>query len=231
MQEKNKQSLITNPEEIFRDLEGAEIPVPRENAESASFEFTSVDASMPKPLYDAVTPHHILLDLVAQLRPVDFSAKGVKETNGQIKQKHQLVVGCEYINEIAQRNSWAICHNQGLTYVYTGDLWIKLDKDVLEGFLGKAFEQMSIAHVEAAGYIFKANALKQFLSSVYLPTPKRDINCTLVNLKNGTFEIVNGIGHLRPPRQEDFLKYQLPFAYDQEAKSTALGKVSGESIA
>ncbi|MDQ3819665.1 MAG: DUF5906 domain-containing protein, partial [Acidobacteriota bacterium] len=42
----------------------------------------------------------------------------------------------------------------------------------------------------------------------------------LINLRNGTFEITPTGGHLREPRREDFLTYQLPFDYDPNASAT-----------
>ena len=41
----------------------------------------------------------------------------------------------------------------------------------------------------------------------------------LVNLKNGTFEITADSQELRPFNPADFLKYQLPFIYNEEAKA------------
>jgi putative DNA primase/helicase len=52
--------------------------------------------------------------------------------------------------------------------------------------------------------------------AAHLPPPPES-DTTLINLKNGTFEISETTLKLRKPDAADFLKYQLPFEYQQAA--------------
>jgi putative DNA primase/helicase len=58
---------------------------------------------------------------------------------------------------------------------------------------------------------------KQFMADAYLPTPQKDSNRVLINLKNGTFEIDGDKVKRRDFKASDFLTYQLPFEYDEKA--------------
>jgi putative DNA primase/helicase len=60
----------------------------------------------------------------------------------------------------------------------------------------------------------RAEFLKQFISSAYLPRPEKKEDEVLVNFENGTFVITPESQFLRAFDHRDFLTYQLPFSYD-----------------
>lgn len=135
----------------------------------------------------------------------------------RLKENHFLIICVQKILEVAQREKWGLAKNNGFIYSYNGEYWKALEKEALEKFLGKAAEQMGIEKYLARYYLFIEKLLKQFLSTAYLPKPQRESGKILINLKNGTFQIVGKDRELRPFLRTDFLTYQLPFAFDPEA--------------
>ena len=101
--------------------------------------------------------------------------------------------------------------------MYNGAYWQSIDAEDFKQFLVKAAIKMSVPVLEAKYYQFKDEMYKQFLSASHLAAPDAD-GRVLINLLNGTFEVsTDGIA-LREPQRENFIKYQLPFEYDPDAK-------------
>jgi putative DNA primase/helicase len=160
-----------------------------------------------------------LLDkMLEQVEPVDFrELAGLVREEDKLRGKHYAVHAVEQVLAIAQRNGWGLCKNAAFIYLFNGAYWEVLDADELQGFLGRAAERMGVDFNEARWYGFKDQLYRQFLTAAHLPQPEPDRNVTLVNLRNGTFEITGSHHRLRLPDPADFLKYQLPFDYDPKA--------------
>jgi putative DNA primase/helicase len=73
-----------------------------------------------------------------------------------------------------------------------------------------------VPNLTARYHKFRDELFKQFVCDGHLPPPPES-DTTLINLKNGTFEISETTLKLRKPEAADFLKYQLPFEYQQAA--------------
>lgn len=134
-------------------------------------------------------------------------------------EKHRLILSIENILNIATVNNWGLCKNGGFIYLYNGTFWVKLDKDTLSNFLGKAAEKQGIHKLTARYFDFRDKLLKQFFDAAFLSTPVPPENVVLLNLQNGTLEVTPAGTQLRPFNPEDFLTYQLPFNYDPEARA------------
>lgn len=160
-----------------------------------------------------------LLDkMLEQVEEVDFrELAGLTREEDKLRCKHYAVHAVEQVLAIAQRNGWGLCKNAAFIYLFNGAYWEVLDADELQGFLGRAAERMGVDFNEARWYGFKDQLYRQFLTAAHLPQPEPDRNVTLVNLRNGTFEITGSHHRLRLPDPADFLKYQLPFDYDPKA--------------
>lgn len=151
----------------------------------------------------------------ARRKELEKALEGFKLT-----QKHYLIYTVENVLEVAQNNRWGLCKNHDFIYLYNGAFWSEVDKEAFQKFLGEAAEKMGVSKHSARFYQFREQLFKQFLSAAYLPTPAPDSDRVLINLQNGTFEVgAAGKQQLRPFNANDFLTYQLPFAYDAAAKA------------
>src|SRR5262249_25529434 len=111
-----------------------------------------------------------------------------------------------------------LCKHNEAIYEFNGQHWKELDRDLLMDFLAMAAEKLDVPLLTAKDFSFREKLFKQFLAMAYLPKPKRSEGVTLINLSNGTFEVTATNQTLREFRHDDFLTYQLPFAYDPNAR-------------
>lgn len=163
-------------------------------------------------------PASLLDKMLDQIEPVDFRALAkLDNPEERLKSKHFAVHAVEQVRAIAERNGWGLCKSDAFVYLFNGAFWEVLGADDLQDFLGRAAEKMGVDFNEARWYGFKDQLYRQFLTASNLPQPTPDRDVTLVNLRNGTFEITGTGQRLRLPDPADFLKYQLPFDYEPEA--------------
>lgn len=137
----------------------------------------------------------------------------------RVKEKDTLVIIVREVISKARYFNFGLCKNKLFIYLYNGEFWSSLEKEVLEKFLSTAAKQMGISEINAEFYEFAAKLFKQFVFSGYLPTPEPPQDVILVNLKNGTYRITSTGVSLQPFNSNDFLTYQLPFEFDAEAKA------------
>ena len=64
-----------------------------------------------------------------------------------------------------------------------------LTKPELVDFLGRAAERLGVNPYEAGYHNFRAELVKQFFSTAYVPRPEKNKDEVLINLTNGTFVI------------------------------------------
>lgn len=144
---------------------------------------------------------------------------GLKDPDQKLHQKDALVIIIDELLRIAKEHNWGMATSEGFLYIYNGCFWQSMTVDDIKPFLSQVAIKMGYNDVDARYFQFQDNLLKQFNATALLPTIERDPDRILVNLQNGTFEIPKGKQPiLRDPQRKDFLKYQLPFPYDPEAK-------------
>lgn len=160
----------------------------------------------------------VLTILLYQIKPIDYREKAGIEGSDKVTRRQQIVITIDVTLETAIANNWGLCTKNDFIYVFNSRFWQAVETNDFKTFLGLVALKMGIPILEAKHHQFKEELYKQFLSSSNLPTPELKEQ-TLINLQNGTFEISNtGVQVLREYRQEDFIKYQLPFVYDPGAK-------------
>jgi putative DNA primase/helicase len=170
--------------------------------------------------FEPIKHDSILNTLLFEIKPINFREKaGIDGESERLTKKHYLICCIDEILEVAKKNHWGLCRNHDFIYLYNGCYWSLIDDLEMQTFLGKAAEKMGIDKFDAKFYSFKEQLYKQFLSTSILPKPKEIKNSVLINLLNGTFEITPTKQTIREPRSEDFLKYQLPFEFNEKAKA------------
>jgi len=131
------------------------------------------------------------------------------------KQKELKVGLIEYLLSLAKTKEWKIIKDESETvYIYNGAYWIPFSKSEITEFLSNFALKVGIPLLEAKDEAFIEKLHKQLISM--LPIKKRKFtSLNLINLQNGTFNI--DTMELQPFNQDDFLTYQLPFAYNPNA--------------
>lgn len=142
----------------------------------------------------------------------------------KLLQKHYLIVTIDKVLEVAEHKKWGLCKNHDFIYLYNGNHWASIDKDLFQKFLGESAQNMGVNRIDSKYYQFRENLFKQFLATAYLPTPEPIDDSVCINLKNGTFEITPQKQWLRAFNPDDFLTYQLPFEYDPKASAPTFQK-------
>lgn len=163
------------------------------------------------------TVHQIFKDLLGEIKEVDFKNYLNLPRNSNTRQKHLIVGVVKKLLEVARENRWNLAKAYGYIYIFNGCYWQQLEKDELKSLLGKAAIQMGVPEYDAVHFDFKEKLLKQFLTDAHLTPPKPKQDSTLINLRNGTFEISPAGTKLKEFEPEDFITNQLPFEYDPDA--------------
>ena len=178
------------------------------------------------------TAHAELLEqLLAQVRRVDFSAEAGKGENEPVPLPDIAVIVCHEVERLAKANNWQMCQREGFFWLYNGCYWQKVTDPEMERFLGLAAKGMSLNELTAERFTFREVLRKQFSASGYLPEPPAQTDGGVkINLKNGTLAIGGGGGKISPFNPDDFLRYQMPFGYDPQAKAPLWHKFLGEVL-
>lgn len=166
----------------------------------------------------------VLSELLKQISYVDFRKKAGLKSDAKIPQKIYVIICIDETLKEAKVNNWSLCTKDAYVYVYNGSYWQPIDPEDVKTFLAKVALKMGVPKNDARHYEFARELYNQFLFTANLPTPDIDRNKVLINLLNGTFEISPNKQMLREPHREDFLKYQLPFDYDPNAKAPLFDK-------
>jgi len=128
-----------------------------------------------------------------------------------------VVITVEHVLSVAQANQWPLVRHQNAFYIFNGAYWKKVNDDDLKKFVGMAAKQIGIPRLKSNLFSFKESLIKQFYSESYLSPPKADVAVIKINLRNGTIHISDSEQIIKPFNPDDFMLYQLPFAYDPKA--------------
>lgn len=159
----------------------------------------------------------VLPELLKQFKPIDFRESAGLSGSEKITRRVYVIITIDEIISKATSNNWGLCVKDGFTYLFNGCYWVPVNTADLKQFLADAALHLGVPQLEAKYHQFKDELYRQFISTANMPTPTRATGKTLINLRNGTFEITDNEQRLRKFNRADFLKYQLPFEYDPDA--------------
>ncbi|MCW5961032.1 MAG: hypothetical protein KIS76_12790 [Pyrinomonadaceae bacterium] len=173
----------------------------------------------PSSATNALPHSEILNTIIDTLGPMDFKAAASLSPEDTLPQKHLLVLCVnELISRVREKNL-DLARKDDFIFAFNGTYWKELNKNTLEHFLGRAADRLGVNSLEAQHYKFKAEMYRQFLTSAHFDPIKPQKGSVLINLQNGTFEITKNSQRLREFCAGDFLTYQLPFSFDEDARS------------
>lgn len=171
----------------------------------------------------------MLDSILGLVKRVDFKEKAHLPEDTKVPIKYYLILAIDEICTLAESRNWGLCSRGGFVYIFNGAYWLTIDEEDFKQFLEQAAGKMGIPYLTFKHYKFKNELYEQFVSGASRQMPERGDE-TLINLKNGTFEITSERQGLREFRQDDFLKYQLPFKYDKDAKCPMFQKFLDEVL-
>jgi len=178
---------------------------------------------------EQVSPTDILDRLLPQIEKVDFVQLADVDDLSKVTNAHYKILTIENVLAVAHKNNWGLCRNQDFIYAFNGCYWSLIDSSQLRTFLGVVAEKMSVKWDKARDYNFRDSLYNQFLETAHFIKPIKKEG-VLIPLLNGTFEINNGIRSLRGFDKNDFITYQLPFAYDPDATAPIFQKFLSEVL-
>lgn len=165
-----------------------------------------------------VKAHDTILDeFLTEIEAVDFREILGFDDQTKIQQKHLVVLTIDEILRLIKLNDFGLCAKNDFVFLFNGAYWKPIDREEFRSFLGKSSARLGINEIEAKHFAFRDSLYKQFIGIADAPKLKETEN-VLVNLQNGTLEVSETGFSLRGHRREDFLTYQLQFAFDEKAQ-------------
>ncbi len=169
---------------------------------------------------DEPVPHSdLFIKLKTQIQKIDFREAAKLEPDETIRRKHYVVVVIRELLSLAKKKCWQLCVRHEVLYLFNGAYWKKLDEADFKSFLGEVGAHMGVSQIDAEFYNFQNELMKQFFAAANFPTLEPEPGKVLINLQNGTFEITENRQILRPQNPADFLTYQLPYSYEEQAQA------------
>ncbi len=163
--------------------------------------------------------HGLLKFILQNLKAIDFKkeADWYKEDK-PLPRKHYLVLTIQSVLDQVKKLNMDLVFKNGSIYLFNKEFWEKISEEEFRSFLGKAAERLSVDKIDAKFFKFKEDLYRQFVADGRLNPAEQRTGTTLINLRNGTYEITSDKHLLREFRKADFLTYQLPFDFDPDAE-------------
>jgi putative DNA primase/helicase len=167
---------------------------------------------------DTKNSSKILKKLLKKTEEIDFRDYAELTGSDKLQKKHYLVSVIEILLKKTNEQKYSLCRKNEMVYLFNGEYWEHIDNTIFKDFLGQVALKTGVNKFDAKLHLFKDELFKQFISDARLKEILTDNKTTLINLKNGTFEINGTIQNIREFNKSDFLTYQLPFNYKPKAK-------------
>lgn len=166
----------------------------------------------------AIVPDRdVLQSILDTLQPVNFREIAGLPEGGNLNQRQLIVLCVNTVIDTARDLGFDLRKTEGTAYFFNEQYWQDLEAERLERFLGEAAEIMGIDSLTAQHFNFREQLIKQFGAKAGMVPPKPSTDRVLINLQNGTLEIDGSKVRLRNFRADDFIRYQLPFAFSENA--------------
>jgi putative DNA primase/helicase len=139
----------------------------------------------------------------------------------KISFEEQIVILSKELLELSLKQNLRISFMNSDFYLFDESFgyWKKINKDLIQEFFAEAAVKSDIPIMTAKQKRKKEKLLEQLMSDgiIIEMEDEQNSNRVLINLKNGTYCIENGIGELKPHNPDDKLLYRSDFEYDPNA--------------
>lgn len=147
----------------------------------------------------------------------NFHTLAEVDSESKLTQSNLAVIVVDEVLRVAKIGKFDLCKNNDFFYTFNGSSWTQTDKQTIKDLLGKAAFKAGVKEILSKSFEFKEKLFKQFCESAYLPKPENHSKTVLINIGNGTYEVGLNDRKLRDHDRNDFLTYQLPFSFDENA--------------
>lgn len=210
-------------------------PLTQKEVLKAAFENLQVEE--PK-----VSKHtEVLKKMLKQFKKIDFNSRAFEEydklmklyedektldkeevikkiSKFRLQDKHYYICCIDEIQNVAQGNDWDIVQYNDDIYLFNGQYWQKVELNVFQIFLSDVAKVLGVPAIIEKHHGFRDNLYKQFVATQIFATPELKANEVYINLLDCTLQVTDGEVKVIPFDKEQFLTYQLPYAYDSEAE-------------
>ncbi len=144
-----------------------------------------------------------------------INSKGGENPPTQSNYKVAIV---DKLIQTAKNCNWHLAFDAGVFYIYTGCMWIGLDKDELKNFLKNVAIKQGYPDISARDSLFINKLYDQTIQDGFF-TEKGYLSQSMINLNNCT--LVLSCEGVTPKDFDyrDFLNHQLPFDYVPKAEN------------
>lgn len=140
------------------------------------------------------------------------------------KPLQQYVIIINELLEISEQIGLSVgVSNEKILY-FNRKFWDIISNEEFMGFLGEFAQKSGLISLEAQQFKVKEFILKQFLVTGIIPDFKDTNKKTKIPFKNGTLTFDGGEITFANFNKNDYLTYQLPFDYDENAKCPLFNK-------
>ena len=178
--------------------------------------------------------------IVAHVTEVDFLQyiddmggnrnKYIREDKTKIPAGIIAVIVCDYTIKLIDRIGYALCQlSEGdceikSAYLFNGKYWLNINDRWIKNLLREILISMGYDPLESKMFGLGMALIQTFWD--FVPrTPNKDKNKILINLRNGTLNVLaNGDIKSQPFNQKDFLMYCLDYDYNPDAKCPLFSK-------
>lgn len=164
-----------------------------------------------------------LQSIIDSLEPLNFRELAGAKANEKLKPSEMLVIAVRELLKIVEAAGAGLTADNGLPFAYNGRYWREISREQMQAFLTAAAAKLGIDEITAQYFETQDKIYKQFLATARLQAKRQDRGKILINFPNGTLEISQaGRWKLREHRRADFIKYELPYSYDETATACPL---------
>jgi putative DNA primase/helicase len=176
-------------------------------------------------------PHEELISsIAAHLSPIDLRVVTKIPENGKLTSKHYILYTVKSLLDQLKAEGFAIGFLNDALYLYNRAYFKQLPKNDAKDVLSAAALVFGVPELEAEFKDFKQDAYEQLCVSAPKLTIPENKQVAKINLRNGTvaIDVETGEVALLPFSAADVMRYQLPFAYDPNAKSPVFDRFLAE---
>lgn len=159
-----------------------------------------------------------LMELYEDEKTLDKDEVIKKISKFRLQDKHYYICCIDEIQNVAQANDWDIVQYNDDIYLFNEHYWQKVELNVFQIFLSDVARVLGVPAIIEKHHGFRYNLFKQFVATQIFATPELKANEVYINLLDCTLQVTDGEVKAIPFDKEQFLTYQLPYAYNSEAE-------------